>query len=329
MIEWLWPWAAVLIPLPILARWLMPEASHGSGAIRVPFFEMLTSLSTQSSGRSRRKLLLMIVAALAWLLLVAAIARPTWVGDAVTLPQSGRDLMLAIDISGSMRQDDMQVGKRYVSRLEAVKAVVGDFARQRRGDRLGLILFGEQGYLQTPLTFDRDTVRIQLSEALPGFAGNSTAIGDAIGMSVATLRERPQSSRLLILLTDGANTAGSDPRMATDIAVEAGIRIHTIGVGADSVMERNIFGQVRESFPSRDLDEELLKDIARRTGGEFFRARDPKSMAQIYEEINKLEPVPEESTYRPIRSLSHLPFTGSLALMSLLLLVRGRMTGVS
>jgi len=324
MLEWIWPWAIVLAPLPLLVRWLAPPVKQGAGAIRVPFFEELARLSADGPIKKQRRLLLALLMLLAWLALVAAVARPTWIGESVTLPQNGRDLMLAIDISGSMREDDMRVGQRYVSRLDSVKAVVGDFVDKRRGDRIGLILFGEQGYLQTPLTFDRDTARVQLNEALPGFAGNSTAIGDAIGLAISTLRNKPSESRVLILLTDGANTSGTDPREAMQIAAEAGIRIHTVGVGADTKLERGIFGGVRETYPSRDLDEALLGEIASLTGGEYFRARDPASMANIYAEINKLEPVPEESTYRPIKSLFHVPLAFALGLATVLVLIRTR-----
>lgn len=329
MLEWMWPWALILAPLPLLVRLLAPPVKQGAGAIRVPFFKELARLATDGSGKARGRWLMIVLSALAWLLLVAAIARPTWVGDSVTLPQDGRDLMLAIDISGSMREDDMLVGRRYVSRLDSVKKVVGEFIDQRHGDRVGLILFGEQGYLQTPLTFDRETARVQLGEALPGFAGNSTAIGDAIGLSISTLRNRPSESRVLILLTDGANTSGTDPREAMKIAQEAGIRIHTVGVGAETKLERGVFGGVRETYPSRDLDEELLNEIAQLTGGQYFRARDPQSMANIYSEINKLEPVPEESTYRPIKSLFHWPLSGALMFGTVLVLARSRIGAVS
>lgn len=329
MLEWMWPYALALAPLPLLVRWFAPPVKQGAGAIRVPFFRELARLATDGSGKTQGRGLMILLSALAWLMLVLAVARPTWVGESVTLPQDGRDLMLAIDISGSMREDDMLVGRSYVTRLDSVKKVVGEFVEQRIGDRIGLILFGEQGYLQTPLTFDRDTARTQLTEALPGFAGNSTAIGDAIGLSISTLRNRPSESRVLILLTDGANTSGTDPREAMKIAQEAGIRIHTVGVGAETKLERGIFGGVRETYPSRDLDEDLLREIATTTGGQYFRARDPESMARIYGEINKLEPVPEESTYRPIKSLFHWPLSGALAFGTLLVLARSRSGSMS
>lgn len=307
MLEWIWPWAFALLPLPWLLRVLTPPARQSMRAIRVPFFDLVETLTEEGSRSSRWPQLAGLLATIVWIALVTAAARPMWIGDPVSLPLSGRDLMLAIDISGSMKEDDMQVGGGYETRLDAVKQVVGEFLEARRGDRVGLILFGERGYLQTPLTFDRNSVRIQLFEALPGFAGNATAIGDAVGLAIRTLRKRPAESRVLILLTDGANTAGTDPRQAAGVAAEAGIRIHTIGVGADRKLERGFFGSVREVNPSRDLDEDLLRTIAEKTGGRFFRARDPEAMAAIYQEINTLEPVPEEKTYRPQKSLFHWP----------------------
>jgi Ca-activated chloride channel family protein len=317
--EWVWPWIFALLPLPWLLRVVLPPKPHDIHAIRVPFFGVVESLSEETRGHAPWPRILGLLAMLVWIAVLAAGARPMWVGEPVLLPLTGRDLMLAIDISGSMREEDMLVGDDYLPRIDSVKAVVAEFLEARRGDRVGLILFGERSYLQTPLTFDRNTVGIQLREALPGFAGNATAIGDAIGLSVRTLRKRPAESRVLILLTDGANTAGSDPRQAALGAQEAGIRIHTIGVGADRKLERGFFGNAREVNPSRDLDEDLLRHIAESTGGRFFRARDPQAMAAIYEEINQLEPVPEEKTYRPRKSLFHWPLGVGLGIAVLTL----------
>ena len=200
----------------------------------------------------------------------------------------------------------MRVRGGFASRVAAVKAVVGEFIEQRASDRLGLILFGEHAYLQTPLTFDRQTVRIQLEEAQLGFAGNATAIGEAIGISIKRLRDRSADSRVLILLTDGANTSGPDPRAATKIAKEANIRIHTVGIGSE---RKTVFGR-----QGSNLDEDLLTHIAKTTGGLYFRARNPAELQSIYEYIDQLEPTPEELTFRPEKSLFHVPLVAAITL---------------
>lgn len=312
---WQWPLLFILLPIPLLLRLMLPAKNRQFDALRVPFFSELQSLQAQHKSGANLSWIAAIVCALIWILLVTAAARPTWIGDPVPLPQEGRDLMLAVDISRSMEEQDMRVRGGYASRVAAVKHVVGEFIQQRNADRIGLILFGERAYLQTPLTFDRKTVRVQLEEAQLGFAGNATAIGDAIGISIKRLRDRPAESRVLILLTDGASNAGTDPREAAKIAAEANIRIHTIGVGAESRS-----GLIRLGGAS--LDEKTLQFVAQTTGGQYFRARDPAELQSIYNYIDKLEPAPEEMTFRPQKSLFHIPLVGALVLSGLLMLVR-------
>ena len=320
MFSFTWPWIFLLAPLPLLVRWLSTRREQLSSALRVPFYQKIQQLQ-QASALSpyhtiiRAGLLLAI-----WLLLLGACARPLWIGEPVPLPQEGRDLLLAVDISQSMSEPDMPVNGGYASRIEAVKFVVSDFVERRQGDRIGLILFGERSYLQTPLTFDRNAVQIQLVEAQLGFAGSATAIGDAIGLAIKRLRDRNAESRVLILLTDGANTAGTNPREAAEIAAEAGIRIHTIGVGADARQVSSVFGVRRVVNPSADLDEETLQFIASTAGGQYFRARDPAELMQIYAALDQLELVPEDVTYRPQRSLFHWPLGAALVLSVVLIL---------
>jgi Ca-activated chloride channel family protein len=158
-------------------------------------------------------------------------------------------------------------------------------------------------------------VETQLLEAQPGFAGNATAIGDAIGLAVKRLRDRPAESRVVILLTDGANTAGTDPLAGAKVAAEAGIRIHTVGIGADTKVVSGFFGQSRQVNPSADLDEATLISIAETTGGQYFRARDPQELQNIYQLLDQLEPVPEDVTFRPQKSLFHWPLTAAIALL--------------
>jgi Ca-activated chloride channel family protein len=320
MFSFAWPWVFALAPLPLLIRWLSRKRDSMGNALRVPFYSRIQELQKEgklkSYGTRTKAFLLLLV----WLALLAASARPIWIGDPVPLPQQGRDLLMAVDISQSMSEPDMAVNSGYASRIDAVKVVVSDFIERRDGDRIGLILFGEQGYLQTPLTFDRDTVQAQLTEAQLGFAGNATAIGDAIGLAIKRLRERDANSRVLVLLTDGANTAGTNPREAANIAAEAGIRIHTVGIGAEARPVSGIFGLSRTINPSSDLDEETLEYIATTTGGQYFRARDPVELANIYDLLDQLEPVPEDVTYRPQRALFYWPLSLALALSIALML---------
>lgn len=319
MISWVWPWAFLLLPLPLLVRAVCSPQDSSAGALRVPFYGLvgtLASLEGQHTPRVRGVLIWLI-----WAALVAAVARPVLYGEAIQLPQDRRDLMLAVDISESMREADMLFDQQYVQRVDAVKYVVGDFVQQRVGDRLGLILFGEQAYVQTPLTYDRNTVAQQLYEAQPGFAGGATAIGDAIGLAVKRLRDRPAESRVLILLTDGANTAGTDPLAAAAVAKEASIRIHTIGVGAEMRLVRGVFGGQRMVPAGNELDEDTLSAIAQQTGGSYFRARDPAELNTIYQKLDELEPIPEEQTFRPQVSLTHWVLLLTLLLCALLFVV--------
>jgi Ca-activated chloride channel family protein len=312
------PWAFLLLPLPLLVRWLLPRADTQQAALLAPawYRELLAdgAASAGSAAPARGRLLL---ALLLWLLLVVAASGPRWIGDPVALPASGRDLLLAVDISGSMQIEDMQAGNQLVSRLIAVKSVVDDFVGRRTGDRLGLILFGTRAYLQAPLTFDRATVRRFLNEAQIGFAGEETAIGDAIGLAIKRLRDRPGERHVLILLTDGANTAGSvAPLAAARIAAEQGVVIYTIGIGADELVLPGLFGSqfgARRVNPSADLDEPTMQEIAALTGGRYFRARDPVDLAQIYALLDQLEPVATETqSVRPQRALFHWPLAAAL-----------------
>ncbi|MDH3693927.1 MAG: VWA domain-containing protein, partial [Gammaproteobacteria bacterium] len=215
----------------------------------------------------------------------------------------------------SMRFQDMELGGELVSRVGVVKHVAGDFIRRREGDRIGLVLFGTRAYLQTPLTFDRDTVSTLLNEAELGIAGKRTAIGDAIGLAVKRLRESKDSERVVVLLTDGANTTGEiEPLRAADLAARAGLTVYTIGVGAEQLTVKDFFGS-RRINPSSDLDEETLQGIADKTGGRYFRARDTESLEEIYKILDRLEPVAsDDKNLRPIREL----FTWPLAIALLL-----------
>jgi Ca-activated chloride channel family protein len=307
-----WPWLLAFAPLPWLVRSLLKPAPGGAlQALRVPWFERVRE---GMAGTGRRPILA-LVAGLAWLALLFAAARPQWVGEIETLPITGRDLLLAVDISGSMDTQDMVLGSKPVNRLAVVKKVAGEFIQGRKGDRVGLVLFGSRAYLQTPLTFDTETTAILLEESEIGLAGRETAIGDAIGLSVKRLREDAASERVLILLTDGANTSGEvQPMQATEFAAREGLKIYTVGVGADEMMVQDFFGS-RLVNPSADLDEDTLRAIAERTGGAYFRARDAEALAEIYEQLDELEPVEsDQEAIRPVDELFFWPLAAALAL---------------
>ncbi|MBC6904805.1 VWA domain-containing protein [Saccharophagus sp. K07] len=323
MFEFAWPWVFALLPLPLLIYFLVPPNTRQETALRVPFFQQLAGMQQQGRIHAARHWLQQLLLVLIWLCCVAAAARPQWVGEPVQLPATGRDLLLAVDISGSMETPDMVFQNRNLQRIDVVKFVVSDFVRRRENDRLGLILFGTNAYLQAPLTFDRTTVQTLLQEAQLGFAGQQTAIGDAIGLAIKRLRERPESSRVLILLSDGANTAGEvDPRHAADLARLAGVKIYTIGLGADEMIQQTLFGR-RKVNPSADLDEETMTYIADKTGGQYFRARNPEELIRIYAELDRLEPIEqEEDVFRPISALFYWPLAAALLGSFLLALIR-------
>ncbi len=324
MIEFVWPWVFAALPLPLILRLLLPRAGNRDAALFVPFFQTLTRLDAKASHRVSRSFLVALSAILAWLLLVTAAARPQWVGEPIQLPATGRDLMMVVDISGSMEAQDMQLAGQTANRLQVVKSVVGDFVRRRTGDRLGLILFAARAYTQAPLTFDRATVETLLYEAEIGIIEeNATAIGDGIGLGVKHLQNRPQASRVLIMLTDGVNNAGAvSPEQAGELARDEGIKIYTIGIGAEAATSNSLFGP-RTINPSADLDEATLTKIAEDTGGQYFRARDQRELERIYGILDELEPVEQEAeTFRPTLSLFYWPLAGAVLLSFLIALMK-------
>lgn len=287
-----WPWLLLAMPLPWLAGRLMPPRRSTSPALNVPFGARLEGLTVDRRVTGPGGAIWLVW--IAWALLCLAAARPQHLGEAVQPPQSGRELMVALDLSGSMSEPDMQLGGRQVDRLTAAKAVLADFLDHRQGDRVGLLVFGQRAYVLAPPTLDLATVRQQLADSVVGLAGRETAIGDAIGLAVKRLVDRSDESvgeHVLILLTDGLNNAGMlKPLKAAELARDAGVRVYTVAFGGDGAM--SVFG-----FPlpvpagEDEVDEATLTRIAESTGGRFFRARDTAQLAGIYAEIDRLEPV--------------------------------------
>lgn len=321
MIHFEWLWAFALLPMPLLARFLFkPARPVEQAALRAPFLH-----DFERSMKCRRGILprtaLLWIAALAWALLVAAASRPQWLGEFTQMPVSGRDLMLAVDVSDSMNEKDFVIGRRRVARLTAAKAVAGDFIQKREGDRIGLIVFGGRPYLQMPLSFDLESVGEMLAETYIGLAEeNRTAIGDAIGLALKRLRQYEHSNRVLILLTDGVNNAGSlDPGTAATLAAEEGMKIYTIGIGADAATARRMGLFFRRS----DLDEKTLREVAKRTEGRYFRARDTNELQEIYDLLNQLEVIERDpELFQTRTALYPWPLGAALLIAVLLLLLR-------
>jgi Ca-activated chloride channel family protein len=318
-----WPLVLLLTPLPLLVYLALPaQAQQQQAALRVPMIEDFQLGGVQADEvkpyRWRQWLYL-----LAWLLLVFAASRPQWLGESIAIPISGRDLMLAVDLSDSMRTADFKIEGKQVNRLQATKQVASQFIERRRGDRLGLILFGTQAYLQTPLTFDSKTVNRLLQESAIGLAGERTAIGDAIGLAIKRLDLESDNSRVLVLMTDGANTAGEvTPLKAAQLAARRGLKVYTIGIGADEQIESTWFG-LRRTNPSAQLDEKTLRAIASLSGGRYFRARDTQELAKIYALLDELEPLPRDTqSLRPVRALFVWPLAFALVLAALLVVPR-------
>jgi Ca-activated chloride channel family protein len=318
MPEFAWPWVIVLLPLPWLLRhWLRPAAPGQALHLPQPGLQLATVSGNAAHG------IVPWLLALAWLCLLTAAARPQWIGPPQAQQRSGRAVMLAVDLSGSMRTPDMELAGQSISRFGAVEAIAGDFINRRHGDEMGLVLFGSQAFLVTPLTYDLSAVRAQLQGAAVGLAGTETAIGDAIAVAVKRLSALPEQARVLVLLTDGVNNAGSiSPREAARAAKATGVRIYTIGIGATQMRVPGFFGSQLIN-PSADLDADMLTTIARETGGQFFRATDGNQLADAYRAVDALEPMPQHGpTLRPRHELFRWPLLAAIVLLLLAIVPR-------
>jgi Ca-activated chloride channel family protein len=298
-------WVLFLLPLPLLVYLIFPAAKQQKkSALKAPFFdEMLTATAGFDNDKKSARWIWWL-SLFAWIALVISAANPMWVGDPVPLPTKGRNIMMAVDLSGSMDKQDFNYKGQWIDRLTATKLVASAFIDKRIGDRIGLILFGDEAYVQSPLTFDRETVKRLLNESFIQLAGMNTAIGNAIGLAVKKISEIKSKQRILILLTDGANTAGDvDPIKAAELARTEGLKIYTIGIGAAS--QNTQFGLINMGS---DLDEKTLKKIADITGGKYFRANNLQELNQIYQLLDKLEPIAQDAQFfRPERSMYYWP----------------------
>ena len=317
MFEFAWPWMFALLPLPLLVWWWLPPFRARQASVQIPFFERVANATGQTPQRGavvlQRRAVQMIAASLIWILVVAALARPQWVGEPLTHEIAARDLILAVVISGSMDQRDFRaVDGQMLTRLEGVKRVIKDFIARRQGDRVALILFGTKAYVQVPFTQDLQTAEQLLEQTEVGMAGQQTAIGDTIGLAIKTLEKSTAKQKLLILLTDGNDTASRvPPEHAADIASQNDVVVYTIGVGDPAASGEN------------RVDLSVLQTVASTTHGQFFRAEDGAQLQAIYDDIDKLAPAKlDTQSWRPKLPLFQWPL-GAALLLSLLTLWLG------
>lgn len=312
--EWWWMFAA--LPLPIIAYRLIPTQPT---SVRV----ILPHIDSASTSANRRDTVGKVLAVMAWICLVTASARPVWYDEPITVYPKHRDMMLVIDLSYSMAQEDMLFEGKYIDRLSTVKRVVSDFIQQREGDRLGLVYFADHAYLQTPLTFDHQAIETQLNQTVLKLIGTQTAIGDGIGLATKTFIDGDAPQRVMILLSDGSNNAGVlDPMEAAEIAKKNNTVIYTVGIGAGEMQVREFF-MTRTVNTAEDLDEKALIDIAKLTGGQYFRARNAKELSTIYDTINALQPVQQATqSWRPKTEWFFVPTFIALLLLAMTLVIR-------
>jgi Ca-activated chloride channel homolog len=302
MFRFEFPWFFLFLFLPLLVWWLAPPYKEQHDSLQVPYLQRLAGLTRQTPSRAavilRRSRLLLFLLPLWWVLIVSALARPVWLADPIEKTEPTRDLMLLVDLSGSMQTTDFKdpQGKR-ISRLDAVKWVLGDFIERRKSDRLGLIVFGSEPFLQVPFTRDHDVVRTLLSQTKTGMAGEQTAIGDAIGLALRHFESSKSEQRVVVLLTDGNDTGSKvPPRKAAEIAVQRGITIHTVAVGDP------------KAAGEEKMDIEALQVISHTTRGGFFRADDRVQLDAIYRTLDRIEPEKVKTiSYRPKYPLFQWP----------------------
>ncbi|RUO74309.1 VWA domain-containing protein [Pseudidiomarina sediminum] len=313
MISFAWPWLGLIWLLGPLVWWVRPAQQRHYSMLKLPVLAEAQQAQLHHTGSAWRTWL----ALLAWTLLVVGLARPQWLGEAVQIRSEAREMVLAVDLSGSMEIADMQLNGKEVNRLTMVKHVVSDFIARRQGDKLGLILFADTAYVQTPITYDLNSVATMLEEAELRLIGERTAIGDAVGLAVKRFRDNDDVQRILILLTDGQNTAGSiSPSKAQQLAAAYGVKVYSIGVGAEEVVVDSFFGK-RTVNPSRDLDEAMLRGLAEATGGEYFRARSTEELEAIYSKLDAYEPVAgDEQLRRPQTELFYWPVSVAFVVLS-------------
>ena len=312
MLQFAYPWMLLLLPVPLLIHWLAPAHQEPRLAVYVPFMRRLARLAGARTAAgtviTRRRRLQLAQIVLAWIAVVIATARPLWLGEPITRELPMRDLLVALDLSGSMETRDFtDAGGETAERLTAAKQVLDQFLARREGDRVGLVFFGSAAFVQSPFTDDLDVVRELLDEAQVRMLGPRTVLGDAIGMAIPLFERSDVEERVLIALTDGNDTGSLVPPVrAAEIARDQGVRIFTIAMGDP------------QAAGEQALDEATLQAVADTTGGGYYHADDRAELEAVYAELDRLTPREVESqSYRPQHELFHWPL-GFAIVLSLL-----------
>lgn len=321
MIEFSWWWPLLLWPIPILYRVLRRTYQQQQTPLAIT---RLPDLAREQRPLTTSNPWWQMVALVIWSLVIIALMRPQWLGEPIAAHHDAREMMIAVDLSGSMEIADMNIAGQQVDRLTMLKHVMRDFIDRREGDRIGLILFADTAYVQAPMTYDRATVKQMLDETVLRLIGERTAIGDAIALAVKRFADRTETNKILILVTDGQNTAGQvDPLQALELAKYYGVKIYAIGVGAEEVIIDGFFGQRRVN-PSHDLDENMLRRLADETGGAYFRARSTTELERIYTELDTYEPVKGDAQLRrPQTALFYWPLGAAWLLLMISVFIQG------
>lgn len=321
MIEFSWWWPLLLWPIPILYRVLRRTYQQQQTPLAIT---RLPDLAREQRPVTTSNPWWQMVALVIWSLVIIALMRPQWLGEPIAAHHDAREMMIAVDLSGSMEIADMNIAGQQVDRLTMLKHVMRDFIDRREGDRIGLILFADTAYVQAPMTYDRATVKQMLDETVLRLIGERTAIGDAIALAVKRFADRTETNKILILVTDGQNTAGQvDPLQALELAKYYGVKIYAIGVGAEEVIIDGFFGQRRVN-PSHDLDENMLRRLADETGGAYFRARSTTELERIYTELDAYEPVQGDAQLRrPQTALFYWPLGAAWLLLMISVFIQG------
>jgi Ca-activated chloride channel family protein len=288
-------WLLLLALLPLL----LPRGGRPERQAAVRYPTLATLLAVAPGGAGRRRLVLGILRAVALGLVALALARPQAGSAATKLHREGVDVVLAVDISGSMLAEDFQLAGGRANRLAAVKEVVKEFVAARPEDRIGLVVFAARPYTQSPLTLDHGWLLQNLARAEIGMIEDGTAVGSALATAVNRLRASTAKSKFVVLLTDGQQNAGRiTPQTAADAAKALGIKVYTVGAGSRGLAPfptQDLFGGTVYRPVQVDIDEETLKKVAATTGARYFRATDTASLRDVYAEIDRSEKTPYEA----------------------------------